>query len=282
MKTVNDKHALSGFEARLLEELVPMVERRTPSPIASAQPSRRRWWLAGAAAALALAAAIALPAILPVGTPGGPVRARGVAFHGQDGYVDATISDPAASAAEMRASFAQHGFDIRVYLDPVSPSLVGTIPAEPSASDQIAPIWGPEGSCSSPGGLTRCQIGIRIPLDFTGHAAIEVGRAAQPGETYVSANDAFARGEDLHCSGLRGMMVADAQPILVKLGVTVIWRTGGGDPDQGVDPATIGDQFITDALAFAAPSTEMIWVGRNAVAPGAELAAYQQSLDQGC
>jgi hypothetical protein len=280
MNKIDDDRTLPGFESRLLDELLPMVERGgAPLPAASTKPGRRRWWLVGAAAALALTVAVALPAILPPGAPGGPQKARGVAFHKDEtGYLNATITDPTASAAEMQASFAQHGFDISVYLKPVSPSFVGSIPAEPTSSNQIDPIWGPEGSCFYPGGGTRCQIGIRIPLDFNGSAAIVVGRAAEPGEVYVSSNDAFAPGEALHCSGVLGLTVADAQPILAKLGVTVIWRTGGDDPPQGADPSTIGDQFITDAVAYAAPSTEMITVGPQPIEPG----AYQRSLEHGC
>lgn len=280
MNTIDVERELPAFEARLLEELLPMVERNATTPAVSAKPShRRRWWLVGVAAAIALAVAVALPAIVPPGAPGGPQKARGVAFHTDEkGFLNATISDPTASAAEMQASFAEHGFDISVYLEPVSPSLVGSIPAEPTASNQIDPIWGPEGSCFYPGGGTRCQIGIRIPLDFNRSAAIVVGRAAAPGETYVSSNDSFAPGEALHCSGLLGMTVTDAEPVLAKLGVTAIWRTTGGDQPQGADPATIGDQFITSAVAYAAPDTQMIMVEPHSVDPG----QYERTLQRDC
>lgn len=80
------------FVERLALEATPRARRPHP---------RARWLVAAAAVAVALA--IVLPAVLPEGSPGGAgVAAAGVAFTVKGDYVVVTISDPSASAAEMR------------------------------------------------------------------------------------------------------------------------------------------------------------------------------------
>ncbi|MDP9331229.1 MAG: hypothetical protein M3P11_11400 [Actinomycetota bacterium] len=181
---------------------------------------------------------IAVVAVLVIGQPiVSPTQAKaaGIHFARQASYIDATIDDPSAPAASMEAAFAEHGLDITVNLTPASPGLVGTITFMDNSS--FEPIYGPEGSCLLPGGGTRCVIGIRVPSDFSGSWEIEVNGTPAPGQAYESTEDALSPGEVLHCSGVRGMTVSQAAPILEKLGVTVIWP-------EGVSQASVGNQFI--------------------------------------
>jgi hypothetical protein len=223
--------------------------------------------------AIALVVVIAVLALLTQSVVS--AKAAGVAFASQGGYLDVTITDPSAPAASMQAAFVQHGLDITVVTDDASPSLVGTITFDDST---FQPIYAPEGSCLLPGGATRCQIGFRVPLDFSGQASIVVNAPTPTGQTYNSTNDAFAPGEVLHCSGLYGTKVAQAAPILQKLGLTTVWRTGGSnDPANGVSEASIEDKFINSALPWS-QGTVMVWVGSS---PPPQT-AWTQKLDDGC
>ncbi len=204
-------------------------------------------------------------------------KAAGVHFARHAGYIDATIDDPSAPAESMEAAFVQYGLNITVNVIPASPSLVGTITFMDTPSS-FKPIYGPEGSCLLPGGATRCVIGMRVPSDFSGSATIVVDGTAAPGQAYSSVNDALAPGEVLHCSGIRGMSVSEAAPILQKLGVTPIWRTyDGTDPAGGVSQSSVENQFITDTLP-ASLGTVYLWVQPTPPSPS----AYYDALDRGC
>jgi hypothetical protein len=148
--------------------------------------------------------------------------AAAVEFSRSDGYIVATVVNPYAAAQQLDAAFAAYGLDIDLKLVPVSPSLVGGVVYmdEPSGASGIETLSSP--TREAPGG--PLQVGLRIPVDFTGHADIDLGRAARPGETYVSAGDAFAPGEALYKSGLLGMRVREAVVRLEALGLTAEWR----------------------------------------------------------
>jgi hypothetical protein len=252
----SDTHAPQAREAS-----TPIPRRRRPTTV-----------LAGVGA-IALVVVIAVLTLVTQSAVS--AKAAGVAFAAQGGYIDVTITDPSAPAASMQAAFAQHGLDITVLVDDASPSLVGTITFDDTS---FQPIYAPEGSCLLPGGATRCQIGFRVPLGFSGQAFISVNAPTPPGQTYESQNDAFAPGEVLHCSGLYGMKVAQAAPILERLRLTTIWRTGGSnDPTNGVSEASIEDEFINSALPWS-QGTVMIWVGSS---PPPQT-AWTQRLDAGC
>ena len=252
----SDPHAVQTQEA-----LTPIPRRRRPATVLAG---------VGAIALVALIAALVVLTQSPV-----PAKAAGVAFATQGGYIDVTITDPSAPAASMQAAFAQHGLNITVLVDNASPSLVGTITFDDTS---FQPIYAPEGSCLLPGGATRCQIGFRVPLDFSGQAFVSVNAPTPPGQTYESQNDAFAPGEVLHCSGLYGMKVSQAAPILQKLGLTTIWRTGdSSDSADGVSEASIEDQFINGALPWS-QGTAMISVGSS---PPPQT-AWTQRLNAGC
>ncbi len=251
---------------------------------------RRRWAVPAGVAATVVALLLALPAILPSGAPGGARRAAAAVSFTQDGqYIVALIEDPQADSQELTAAFAQHGLDISLQLLPVSPSFVGKFVFESDSGTggpAIETLYDDAADCTTPGG-TSCPIGLRIPLGFQGHADLALGRAGQTGEEYASANDGFASGEALHCSGLRGMTVHDALPVLDRLGVTVVWRSYDPAVDgdgTGIDPSTISDQYVTDAVPKAEGQV-FIWVTPDPPSqpdPGTPLADYFARLNRGC
>jgi hypothetical protein len=251
-------------------------------------PRRRRWAVAAAVAVAATALLFALPAVLPSGGPGGARRAAAaVSFTESGDFIDAVIKDPLADSEALKAAFAEHGLDITLRLLPVSPSLVGSfveLDTTGGASD-IQTLFDDQADCTAPGSID-CPIGLRIPLDFHGQANITLGRAGEPGEEYASANDGYASGELLHCSGLRGVTVAQALPVLDRLGVTGVWRSNDESIDEvgGIDPTTISDQYVTDAVGRSQGQV-YIWASPDQPVPpqpGTPLGDYYAKLERGC
>ena len=211
------------------------------------------------------------------------VRApEAVAFSTEGDYIVARIVDPAATRQELEAAFAQHGLDVRAILVPASPSLVGTVgamyPEGASATSNVELLY-EQGVCFTQGGGFQCPVGLKIPTDFVGQVTIEIGRTARSGETYEIATDAFAPGEILHCTGVRGKTVSEALPVLASREVRATWRaTEEGDAVQGIDPATIADAYVVDALPRG-DGEVWIWVSpeRPTFDP-----AITAMLDRGC
>ncbi len=136
-------------------------------------------------------------------------------------YYEARIIDPHADEKRFAAAFAKYGLHITVMLLPVSPHVVGTVVFEDE--DERARQSESEGAgikmiydraCRTASG-GDCSIGLRIPLSFKGHATVEIGRQAEPGERYASTSpkDGY--------QGLRGLTVARAEAALAKDGLRV-------------------------------------------------------------
>jgi hypothetical protein len=252
--------------------------RLTPSRHARRRPSMiRRVRHPVLISSLGVAAAVAVAAGLIVSSAMQPQAAgAGVAFRTvADGDIVATVTDPFAAESQLKAAFAEHGFDITLDLMPASPSAVGTIVyiSDDGGASAIQPLQG--GSCVSGGG--GCSIGLKIPATFTGQGFITIGRPAKPGETYLSANSAFAPGEMLHCSGLLGARVATALPILQADKLTVQWHEESEDSGHIVATAPTSN-YIWRATPIA-PGTVMIST-RPTPWPGYPT-AYARALDHG-
>jgi hypothetical protein len=250
------------------------------------RPRVRRWAVPVAIAAAA-AVLLALSITLPAGFPGGTRRAAAAISFTEDGrYIVAVIQDPQADSEALSAAFTQHSLDITLKLLPVSPSFVGkVVEQDTSGGSDIETLFDENADCTTPGS-TSCPIGLRIPLDFHGQANITLGRAGEPGEEYASVNDAFAPGELLHCSGLRGMTVQQAALVLSQVGVTAMWRSNDSTIDKvdGIDPSTISDQYVTDALPLSQGSV-YVWAAPQPAPtpePGTPLANYYDRLNRGC
>jgi hypothetical protein len=147
------------------------------------------------------------------------------------------------------------------------------------------PIYG--GSCISNGALTDsgelirapCVIGMRVPSDFSGYASIEVSGTPPAGQPYETSADAFAPGEVLHCSGIGGMTVAEAVPILQGLDVTPIWHVyDGGDI---VDEASVDNFFIRDANPHSLGTVSLI-VQPDPPSPSDWITRYYDALTADC
>jgi hypothetical protein len=241
---------------RLLDEA---VESRTPERGSLART-------VGVAALISLVLAVAsLGAVSYFSAKS--AQASPLVFQSSGGDIVVTITNPQASATELRTAFERHGFDIGVELVAVSPSLVGTV-VEHSGTpgSDVEPMGA--GECVTGGG-GLCKTGLRIPATFHGQANISIGRAAAPNEEYLVRGQGFGPGEVLHCSGLRGQTVALALEWLDAHHIAV---AGRGD----LPPAAL----VLDATPLRL-NTVQLDVGSRVPSSPQAVAAYTLE-DVGC
>jgi hypothetical protein len=150
--------------------------------------------------------------------PGGAGVAQALTFAKHGRWIDVTVRDAVAAPQVYRAEFRAHGLQIKLSLVPASPSAVGILDGyRTSGNDnRIKPLMAK--NCR-PGAY--CPIGLRIPLDYHGSAALMVGRPAKPGEKYVITGRATAPGEVMHGLRVKGQTVAAVLAMLQRRHATV-------------------------------------------------------------
>ena len=240
---------------------------------------RRRFALAAGAAASVVAAVTLIGA-----EPCTSQAAAGIEFERREGHLIARVVDLRADPDAMRAAFREHGLDIDLELVPVSPSLVGEIVASSESDPGIQHLSDRARGCPEE---TRCgPIGLRIPLGWDGEAEIVLGRKAEGSEGYVSAGNAFAPGEALHCAtGIVGATVAAAQGVLDRRGLDAIWHV-----DEEIDGAVVGrivespagiqDWVVSDAIPASAGSVHLF--AEETASDSAAAKKFRNRLSVGC
>jgi hypothetical protein len=241
---------------------------------------------AAAAALIAVLIVVSQSAVSP-----GKAKAAGFHFVRNGGFVYATIDDPSAPVASVQAAFDEANLNITVSVLPSSPSIAGTI-GFMDVPSSFQPIYGPKDSCLSDGALTdagelmytRCVIGMRVPTGFSGTASIQVNGTPPAGQPYETSADAFAPGEVLHCSEVRvGMTVAEAVPILQKLGLNAIWI---GDPDGDQVAGNVSETSVENfSIRSATPvslGTVNFSVQPDPPSPSSFSAVWYDALSKGC
>lgn len=185
--------------------------------------------------AVLVGATVVLPIIMQPSDEGslilGPAKA--LAFTRNGDHIDVRIVDPDADPRRYREDFAAHGLDVRLKMEPSSPSLVGTVISISSpgtvtgdgrhgfeikhqhGSDRIKTIEG--SNC----GNVWCKSGVSIPLNLRNPIEIIFGRAARPGERYTFAGDPTAPGEILEGVDLTNQTVAEVKRILRQRHATI-------------------------------------------------------------
>ena len=142
---------------------------------------------------------------------------------------------------------------------PASPSLVGTL-VYSDGSTAIKPITA-IGKCYTGGGGAACPVGVRVPLNFTGHADLTFGRAARPGERYETTAAANAPGELLHGLHYTGQKVSAVLAMLAARHISAHFLVSVKCENVGRDKAP-GNWYVTDADPWA-PGAVQLWVSKS-------------------
>ncbi|WP_019633639.1 hypothetical protein [Actinomadura atramentaria] len=215
-------------------------------------------------AAAATAAALLVPgggSPAPAPAPSAIKQVAALSFVPHGKYIDVEIKDPTADPARYRREFAERGFDISLKLLPASPSIVNTVLMLDGS--RIKPIK--DGKCVTGGGA--CPIALRVPADFRGKATVVFGRKARPGERYDSTASAFAPGEALHGTDVRGLTVAAALRRIESRGIAVPEfhideaQADGSVIGKNVGRAEIPDGWYVHDADPLAPGQVRLWVG---------------------
>ena len=278
-----EAEATEGWFSSLDEETI--LRRITNSPRRSTRtrqpnPKRRlaRGWriaIPTTGACAAAAAAVAVFANSPAGTP----IAQAISFNTVNGWITATVTDPLAAQKTLNADFAEHHLNITLKLIPVGPSLVGTVLSEAYNQGPNGPKDGAIQTLDSNCGAaeTSCPVGVKIWEGFTGSGEIDLGRAAQAGESYVYAPSVFAPGEVLHCSGLVGAPISELSSVLQAHGWTVTrWSFSNKIVSQ---PPT--DSYISEIFPVTA-STVKVNTEPNPAQALVNSGFSTTTLQQGC
>jgi hypothetical protein len=280
LATVTDERAARTVSPEARAELAEQIMATAPGRRLPAR--RRRVLLIGVplAAAAAVAAAIAIPARShPHRTN---VRLAALSFTPQGKYLVVKVVDPYADPKRYAREFAAHGMRIQLKLVPVSPSIVGTV-VMMDGGEGIETITA-KGKCWTGGGGYACPVGVRIPIGYKPSAGIVFGRAARPGETYMSTTSAFATGEELHCVDIRGRTVADAVAMIKNHKMSVALYNYESRPnwfENTADPGKIpGGWYVTGAEPYA-PGRVQLMVQRTKPGPAKD-ATYYRQMFKGC
>lgn len=225
------------FERALRDELTAAAER---------EPPRRRTRL-GRRIALGLVAAIAALLVGVALGPSGPATAD-VEVTRRDGRVEVILTDAGTDPDELVRAVRRAGFAVELEPVPTGPSAVGRYVGY-FADGDVEDLQVHAGD-----GTTRS--GFSIPEGWAGRLIVREGRPARAGEVYVASTDAFAPGEPLECTALRGEPVRALVGRLDDLTVRVQAMDAGATGPQLTlaDAATsdIGSWGVVSALAVSA------------------------------
>ncbi|MDG6103262.1 hypothetical protein Daura_17290 [Dactylosporangium aurantiacum] len=249
-------HVPSAAQAAGDELLRDILRTERPSPW------RRRLLVAVPAVAGLAAAAVAVSALLPTSTPVGPAPAgAALAFTEDAGYLIVTIKDPAADPQRYRDELARHGLNIKIELVPANPQDVGKVVHEEVGDTGGGPtleaIEDP-GRCTANG---ACQVGFKVPLNFTSYAVVAFGRTPLPGEFVEGGSDQ----QNADADALVGKRVSEARRLLVAQGRTAEYRVGW-DSLAATEAQVPGDWIVYDT-APVSNTVVVLWVSPDGKAP---------------
>uniref|UniRef100_UPI003F49B1E3 hypothetical protein n=1 Tax=Nonomuraea bangladeshensis TaxID=404385 RepID=UPI003F49B1E3 len=234
---------------------------------------RVRWPVVIPVAAMLAAVAVMGVAFIPTGAPGGVAPAAALAFERSGADWIVTVKDLYADPERFASEFKARGLDIRLMIAPGSPSIVGHVTA--TDNSEGAGIEEESVECES----GRCTASFRIPGDFKGSAQISFARPARPGERYVSAGDAEATGELLHCVPFRGMTVDEVRAVLAERDGSIEEFRVGKRSDRAQQVP--GNWFVTDAVP-SAPGQVLVWAQPGPVKLTPEMTMHVKKKMAGC
>lgn len=258
LNPISEEEVTAMVSRQTRDDLAERIMMTTPDdPPRAPRHGRRRLLVGIPLAVTAAAAAVVVTSVAGPGQrvgplPVGPDRAEAAAlsFQREGGYLIVTVKDPIADPERYRREFAAHGLDIDLRLAPVSPRKAGTVIfMETPEGGDLETILAP-GRCGS----EVCGVGVKVPVDYSGHASIVFGRAARLGEKYdVGEGDAPGEGVDL--PGISGRTVAEAWAVLKERNITdVLYRYEFRGSDRPYPHGLRRDQvkpewYVHDAVA---------------------------------
>jgi hypothetical protein len=228
----------------------------------------RQPMIMGAVAATAIATAGVAGIIALTGSRNPVGLAAAVQITRKTTYYEARIVDPQADQKRFKAAFAKYGLHIDVRLVPASPHIVGTIVfedederAQQSESEGAGIKMIDDPACRTASGA-NCSIGLRVPLNFKGHAIVEIGRKAKPGEPYTTTSPKDA----VH--DLSGLTVAQAEAALAKKGLrvgrySVYWPQWG----TGLPRSRIPSRWVVSGADPYSPGTVVLAIDAQGPMP---------------
>jgi len=190
----------SRFEGALGAELAQAARRL---------PRRPRTRIVGVAAAVAAVVAVALATLISPQTALADVRVT----H-ENGRIEVLLTDLESDSDEVEDALRAEGLDVEVEGVPTGPSNRGRFVSATASDPEVLEIDNQD----NPG---SAFLGFSVPEGWTGKLQIGLGRSAAPGEDYVAFSDAFAEGEPLACTAVRGETIAAAVDDLEGLDVSV-------------------------------------------------------------
>lgn len=202
-----------------------------------AQPSRRAWMLPAAAVVVLIAAVSGLlwsSSRTPVSADLEVIR--------QGDELVIRLTDVETRPDEIEAAARAAGLDIDVVEVPVGPSNVGKFAGASAGAF-------PESLTADPYDPTSAFTGFRVPIGFEAPITLQLGRAAEPGESWTLASSATAKGEPLECERVDGVTPDEVLEMIGRRGL----------PDPRVMDAANGRMLDDDALR-ATPSYRVVRV----------------------
>jgi hypothetical protein len=165
---------------------------------------RRRLQLATAGAmAVVFVAAMAVTATIDA-----PPAAAGLEITERNGRIDVRLTDVETRPEVVEHALEDANIDAEVVAAPVSPSLVGRFVSLAATESDLQIEW-VDGDGSTAAGFS-------VPIGFSGHLELTLGRPARNGEGYVAQGSALSAGEPLACSDLLGHPALDLAEIAAE------------------------------------------------------------------
>ena len=232
---------LTPFEARLRTELMGGIARDQK------RRARRRVAVPAAGSlALVVAAAVLAVVLRPGAGPVAPdvASAGAVVVREAEGVFEVTVADLEAGPDEVRRELTEAGITgVEITSAAVRDSDVGRFVGLGAVPEGFEVLGG-----SSVDGRPVFT-SFRIPADLAAPLELVMGRAAEPGESYAFAYDAYGPGQPLHCTGLWGMRVEEILDDLERLGVRAEWVA---PPATRARTESVLDYHATQAVMLSA------------------------------
>jgi len=275
---MNTTEELSGFEARLLDELQALVEPTSTQAPAPSRPSR--WWTTGTAlpprGRLVVGLAVAVMGLLVAPSLVAPQRSAAFAVTRlADGRVYVRVASDFDQANRLERELADVGVEVRIEHLRAHPRLVGTI--------ELLPL-GPGGASAA--GAQGLELGKGEfwidPASYRGSVELLIYVTADKGESWQAAPSIFHPDEPLGglpCAVEGALDTATLERYANQVGITRFeWITRPGVGANSFEASRSPKRLAGDVVGASMKSPSEL---RVVVQPPGGGAAPRASMDLG-